>query len=70
MIKGERGSSLLLTWGGLRGALSLALALQTPHGPARGVILSLTYAVVAFAVLIQGLTFAPLVERLRSAEQG
>jgi CPA1 family monovalent cation:H+ antiporter len=61
---GGRGASLVLTWGGLRGALSVALALQIPHGPARGLILSLTYAVVVFSVVVQGLTFAPLVARL------
>lgn len=61
---GERGPSLVLAWGGLRGALSLALALQIPDGPARPTILSVTYAVVVFSVLIQGLTFGPLVEAL------
>ena len=65
---GERGSSLVLAWGGLRGALSLALALEVPDGPARGLILSLTYAVVVFSVICQGLTFAPLVAWLGSAE--
>ncbi len=58
--QGERGSSLVLTWGGLRGALSLALALQTPQSPAHGLILSMTYAVVVFAMVVQGLSFAPL----------
>ena len=57
----ERGASLILAWGGLRGALSLALALQAPPGPARAVILSATYAVVVFAVVVQGLSFARLV---------
>jgi CPA1 family monovalent cation:H+ antiporter len=61
---GKRGPSLVLTWGGLRGALSLALALGVPEGPARPVILSLTYAVVVFAVVVQGLTFGPLVAAL------
>jgi CPA1 family monovalent cation:H+ antiporter len=60
----ERGPSLLLTWGGLRGALSLALALSVPQGPARPVILSLTYVVVVFAVVIQGLSFGPLAKAL------
>ena len=67
----ERGASLILAWGGLRGALSLALALQAPAGPARAVILSATYAVVVFAVMVQGLSFAPLVSALkRPADQG
>ncbi len=61
----EHGASLILAWGGLRGALSLALALQAPAGPARSVILSATYAVVLFAVVVQGLSFAPLVAYLK-----
>jgi len=42
-------------WGGLQGALSLAPSI--PKGPAQGVILSTTFAVVIFSVLAQGLTF-------------
>jgi monovalent cation:H+ antiporter, CPA1 family len=61
----ERGASLILAWGGLRGALSLALALQAPPGPARAALLSATYAVVVFAVVVQGLSFAPLVGALK-----
>ena len=66
----ERGASLILTWGGLRGALSLALALQTPAGPARAALLSATYAVVVFAVVVQGLSFAPLVAALKRLPHG
>lgn len=61
----ERGASLILTWGGLHGALSLALALSLPHGPARDLILAVTYAVVVFSVVVQGLSFTPLVARLQ-----
>jgi CPA1 family monovalent cation:H+ antiporter len=57
----ERGATPILVWGGLHGALSLALALSLPEGPARGVILSATYAVVVFSVVAQGLTFPRLV---------
>lgn len=60
----ERGASLLLAWGGLRGAISLALALSLPHGAARDVVLSATFAVVTFSVLVQGLSFGPLARRL------
>lgn len=66
--QGERGATRLLMWGGLHGALSLALALTLPPGPARGLILSVTYAVVVFSVVVQGLTFAPLVRRLQGAQ--
>jgi CPA1 family monovalent cation:H+ antiporter len=58
----ERGPTLILGWGGLHGALSLALALALPTGPERSLLLSVTYAVVAFSIMVQGLTFAPLVK--------
>jgi len=62
--RGERGATRLLVWGGLHGALSLALALTLPAGPARGLILSITYAVVVFSLVAQGLTFPFLVRRI------
>jgi len=55
------GAGSLLTWGGLRGGLSLALALSLPAGPWRDTLIALTYAVVAFSILVQGLTFGRLV---------
>ena len=61
---GERGATGFLVWGGLHGALSVALALTLPAHPARGLILSVTYAVVVFSLVAQGLTFAPLARRL------
>ncbi len=57
----ERGPTLILGWGGLHGALSLALALALPATPERALLLSVTYAVVAFSITAQGLTFTPLV---------
>jgi len=58
----EKRPTLILGWGGLHGALSLALALTLPQGPERALILSITYAVVAFSITAQGLTFTPLVK--------
>lgn len=58
----ERGPTLILGWGGLHGALSLALALTLPAVPQRPLILAVTYAVVAFSIVVQGLTFTPLVK--------
>jgi CPA1 family monovalent cation:H+ antiporter len=51
----------LLTWGGLRGGISVALALSLPGGTEREIILFATYAVVVFSILIQGLTIGPLI---------
>lgn len=61
----ERHPSLILAWGGLHGALSLALALSVPPGPHRTIILVVTYAVATFSVAAQGLTFGPVAARLR-----
>jgi CPA1 family monovalent cation:H+ antiporter len=55
------GAAGVLTWGGLRGGISIALALSIPAGPWRETIIALTYCVVAFSILVQGLTFARLV---------
>ena len=46
----------IMTWGGLRGGISIALALSLPVGESREVILSITYLVVAFSILVQGLS--------------
>jgi monovalent cation:H+ antiporter, CPA1 family len=55
----------VLFWGGLRGALALALSLSLPEEfPRRDVIVVITFAVVAFSVFAQGLTITPLLRRL------
>ncbi|MBM4127664.1 MAG: sodium:proton antiporter [Nitrospira sp.] len=46
----------ILTWGGLRGGISVALALSLPPGPSRDALVTITYAVVVFSILVQGLT--------------
>ena len=46
----------VLTWGGLRGGISVALALALPRGMERELILSMTYVVVIFSIIVQGLT--------------
>jgi len=54
----------LLTWGGLRGGISIALALSLPISPERQVILVMTYIVVVFSIVVQGLTIDKLAKRL------
>jgi len=54
----------LLTWGGLRGGISVALALGLPQGPMRETVLSLTYVVVVLSILLQGLSIGRLIETI------
>jgi len=55
----------VLWWGGLRGALALALALALPATlPERGEVVAVTFAVVAFSIIVQGMTMAGLIRRL------
>jgi CPA1 family monovalent cation:H+ antiporter len=54
----------ILTWGGLRGGLSLAMALSLPTGAEKDIILPVTYIVVLFSILVQGLTFKPALKFL------
>ena len=57
-------SLTVLTWGGLRGGLSLALALSLPATVPRELLVGMTYVVVVFSIIGQGLTIGPLVRRL------
>jgi CPA1 family monovalent cation:H+ antiporter len=56
----------IMTWGGLRGGISIALALSLPAGPERDTILTVTYMVVVFSILVQGLTISRMVSQLPS----
>ncbi|MGD9585746.1 MAG: cation:proton antiporter [Brachymonas sp.] len=57
------GSWKVLTWGGVRGGISVALALSLPAGEARSAILALTYCVVVFSLLVQGMTMGGVLQR-------
>ncbi len=54
----------IMTWGGLKGGISVALALTLPDNEWKPIILTATYMVVIFSIIIQGLTIAPLANRL------
>jgi CPA1 family monovalent cation:H+ antiporter len=57
------GAWKTLTWGGLRGGISVALALSLPRGSDRDTVVALTYGTVVFSILVQGLTIGGLVRR-------
>ena len=58
------GTVRILTWAGLRGGISVALALSLPAGPQRDVILVMTYITVVFSIIVQGLSLGKVVKRI------
>ncbi|MFH0257487.1 cation:proton antiporter [Vibrio rumoiensis] len=70
----NKWSVKILTWGGLRGGLALAMALSIPHGKyfvtadnidVKEIIMVMTYAVVVFSILIQGSTITPMINKAK-----
>lgn len=59
-----------LVWGGLRGGISIALALSLPESPVRSAILAATYLVVIFAVIVQGASVSGLIGHLKHKAEG
>ena len=57
------GSLLILTWGGLRGGLSVAMALSLPESPNKASILTIAYGIVVFSIVVQGLTLERVARR-------
>jgi CPA1 family monovalent cation:H+ antiporter len=63
-------SLLVLTWGGLRGGLSVAMALSLPEGPSKAPILTIAYGIVVFSIVVQGLTLEPIARRIMPESAG
>jgi len=64
LVPFRRNVLAALTWGGLRGGISIALALSLPDSAERDLLVTAAYIVVTFSVLVQGLTFGRFVKRL------
>jgi monovalent cation:H+ antiporter, CPA1 family len=62
-LPGRYGSLLILTWGGLRGGLSVAMALSLPDSPNKASILTIAYGIVVFSIVGQGLTLETVARR-------
>ena len=61
-------TNLIMTWGGLRGGISIALALSLTQEMHRELFLVITYVIVVFSIIGQGLTVGPLIKRLANKE--
>ena len=61
-------TTTIMAWGGLRGGISIALALSLTDDMNRDLLLTVTYVVVIFSIIVQGLTVGPLAKRLIGTE--
>ena len=58
------GTTRILTWGGLKGGISIALAMSLPEFAGRDVVVTSTYLVVVFSILVQGMTVGKLIKKI------
>lgn len=63
--KATEGAVRIMTWGGIRGGISVALALSLPETAHKATILTATYVVVVFSIVVQGLTIGPVIRTVR-----
>ncbi|MEC3874348.1 cation:proton antiporter [Chryseobacterium salviniae] len=57
-------SLLIMTWGGLRGGISIALSLSLPSSPFKNIIVSITFVIVIFSIIVQGVTVEKVIKKL------
>ncbi len=67
--KFSSGTVKVLVWGGLRGGVSIALVLSMDEGPYKPLLVGITYFVVVFSIIVQGLTVGKLAKRVLSKEE-
>jgi CPA1 family monovalent cation:H+ antiporter len=64
------GSLKIMTWGGLRGGISIALALSLPSSHFKEILITITFIIVLFSILVQGLTIERLIKRVTNSKKG
>jgi len=64
----NKGSLMVLVWGGIRGGVSIALVLSMPEGEYKNLLLEITYIVVLFSIVVQGLTVGKLAKKVLEKE--
>ncbi|MGV7105270.1 cation:proton antiporter [Flavobacterium sp. U410] len=64
-----KGSLMVMVWGGIRGGVSIALVLSMPESPYKALFLEVTYIVVLFSILVQGLTVGKLARRVLKSNE-